>query len=260
MAVRCCCAGRRWRVGLAIRQGVRHGVADLLARGYSGLRWAEDLKHAARAMTLPCRPRPGAGQRGDAVPLRESGRTGLGVGGSRFWPATSPPSRGRPEIVLDIDATDDAVHGRQEGRFFHGYYDRYSAVCVQVDVLEASGAPGLARRPHRGAGHGELVKRHGVSSGTSSGERAEATPLRRAVPRPPGDRARAPTRLVVRTSFLADREPEEQQLRLPAVPSRGATRRAWPHGPAPPRLNIAPPVRLPRAGLALRRPGRPDHR
>ena len=24
------------------------------------------------------------------------------------------------EIVLDIDATDDAVHGRQEGRFFHG--------------------------------------------------------------------------------------------------------------------------------------------
>ena len=26
------------------------------------------------------------------------------------------------EIVLDMDATDDPVHGRQEGRFFHGYY------------------------------------------------------------------------------------------------------------------------------------------
>jgi len=26
------------------------------------------------------------------------------------------------EIILDLDATDDAVHGNQEGRFFHGYY------------------------------------------------------------------------------------------------------------------------------------------
>lgn len=29
------------------------------------------------------------------------------------------------EIVLDLDATDDPIHGRQEGRFFHGYYDAY---------------------------------------------------------------------------------------------------------------------------------------
>lgn len=27
------------------------------------------------------------------------------------------------EIVLDLDATDDPLHGQQEGRFFHGYYD-----------------------------------------------------------------------------------------------------------------------------------------
>ena len=30
-----------------------------------------------------------------------------------------PPAR----IVLDLDATDDPIHGHQEGRFFHGYYD-----------------------------------------------------------------------------------------------------------------------------------------
>ena len=30
-----------------------------------------------------------------------------------------------PEIVLDLDATDDPVHGNQEGRFFHGYYGHY---------------------------------------------------------------------------------------------------------------------------------------
>jgi Transposase DDE domain group 1 len=29
------------------------------------------------------------------------------------------------EIVLDIDATDDPIHGNQEGRFFHGFYDEY---------------------------------------------------------------------------------------------------------------------------------------
>ena len=28
-------------------------------------------------------------------------------------------------IVLDLDTTDDAIHGHQEGRFFHGYYDEY---------------------------------------------------------------------------------------------------------------------------------------
>jgi len=29
------------------------------------------------------------------------------------------------EIVLDFDATDSLIHGDQEGRFFHGYYDAY---------------------------------------------------------------------------------------------------------------------------------------
>ena len=29
------------------------------------------------------------------------------------------------ELILDFDATDDAAHGRQEGRFFHCYYDHY---------------------------------------------------------------------------------------------------------------------------------------
>jgi len=29
------------------------------------------------------------------------------------------------EIILDLDATDDPLHGNQEGRFFHGYYGHY---------------------------------------------------------------------------------------------------------------------------------------
>jgi hypothetical protein len=31
----------------------------------------------------------------------------------------------KPQIILDMDATDDPIHGHQEGRFFHGYYDCY---------------------------------------------------------------------------------------------------------------------------------------
>lgn len=34
------------------------------------------------------------------------------------------PRRSR-RIVLDFDATDDPLHGAQEGRFFHGYYGHY---------------------------------------------------------------------------------------------------------------------------------------
>ncbi|HTR14360.1 MAG TPA: IS1380 family transposase [Roseiarcus sp.] len=36
------------------------------------------------------------------------------------------------EIILDLDATDDPLHGHQEGRFFHGYYDGYCYLPLYV--------------------------------------------------------------------------------------------------------------------------------
>ena len=39
-----------------------------------------------------------------------------------FVEAQQKPPR---QIILDLDATDDPLHGSQEGRFFHGYYDCY---------------------------------------------------------------------------------------------------------------------------------------
>ena len=36
------------------------------------------------------------------------------------------------ELILDFDATDDPVHGAQEGRFFHGYYDHYCFLPLYV--------------------------------------------------------------------------------------------------------------------------------
>jgi hypothetical protein len=34
-------------------------------------------------------------------------------------------SKAPKQIILDLDATDDTLHGNQEGKFFHGYYDSY---------------------------------------------------------------------------------------------------------------------------------------
>jgi hypothetical protein len=40
----------------------------------------------------------------------------------------SPPKK----LVLDFDATDDPLHGKQEGHFFHGYYDHYCYLPLYV--------------------------------------------------------------------------------------------------------------------------------
>ena len=40
----------------------------------------------------------------------------------------APPT----ELVLDFDATDDPVHGEQEGRFFHGFYGGYCFLPLYV--------------------------------------------------------------------------------------------------------------------------------
>ena len=36
------------------------------------------------------------------------------------------------EIVLDFDATDDPIHGQQQGRFYHGYYRHYCFLPLYV--------------------------------------------------------------------------------------------------------------------------------
>lgn len=43
-----------------------------------------------------------------------------------------PPER----IVLDLDATDDPLHGNQEGRFFHGYYGHYCYLPLYIFIGE----------------------------------------------------------------------------------------------------------------------------
>ena len=42
-------------------------------------------------------------------------------------------------VVLDLDTTDDHIHGHQEGRFFHGYYVHTAGIAAALRVAMADG-------------------------------------------------------------------------------------------------------------------------
>jgi hypothetical protein len=68
----------------------------------------------------------------------------------------SPPA----ELVLDLDATDDPIHGTQEGRFFHGYYGNYCylplyifagdfLLCAKLRTADIDGSAGSLEEVQR---------------------------------------------------------------------------------------------------------------
>ncbi len=68
------------------------------------------------------------------------------------------------QITLDLDATDDPLHGRQEGRFFHGYYDGYCylplyifsgehLLCAKLRRSNIDGAAGATEEIERIVAH-----------------------------------------------------------------------------------------------------------
>lgn len=65
-----------------------------------------------------------------------------------------------PRIVLDLDATDIPLHGHQESRFFHGYYDSYcylplyifcgdQLLCARLRRADQDGATGAVAEVER---------------------------------------------------------------------------------------------------------------
>ena len=112
-----------------------------LALGYEDLIDHDQLRHDPTMAVLAGKL---TARRKDCAPLAgKSTLNRLELGGSEqtryhriAWDATKiealfvdlfleahqePPE----QIILDLDATDDPLHGHQEGRFFHGYYDCY---------------------------------------------------------------------------------------------------------------------------------------
>ncbi len=61
------------------------------------------------------------------------------------------------ELILDFDATDDAIHGNQEGRFFHGYYDHYCFLPLYVTCGQQLLAAYLRPSKIDGAKHSRAI-------------------------------------------------------------------------------------------------------
>jgi hypothetical protein len=127
---------------------IEHGVATLvgqrvfgIALGYEDLVDHDELRHDPALAVLAGKL---AGRRSDCAPLAgKSTLNRLELSGPEptryhrvscdgaaverlFVSLFLEAQRTAPkQIVLDLDATDDLIHGHQEGRFFHGYYDGY---------------------------------------------------------------------------------------------------------------------------------------
>ena len=134
---------------------VEHGVVTMvrqrvigIALGYEDLVDHDDLRHdpvmAVLAGKLAAR-REGCAPLAGKSPLNR-----LELGGpepTRYARISADPAaiaalfvdlfldahtKAPAQITLDLDATDDPLHGHQEGRFFHGYYDCYCYLPLYV--------------------------------------------------------------------------------------------------------------------------------
>jgi hypothetical protein len=134
---------------------IEHEVATLLAQrvfgialGYEDLNDHDELRHDPMMAVLAGKLE---GRREDCAPV--AGKSTLNrlelsrLQPTRYHKISHNPiaikrllvdlfldAHERPpqQIILDLDATDDPVHGEQEGRFFHGYYDCYCYLPLYV--------------------------------------------------------------------------------------------------------------------------------
>jgi len=84
-------------------------------------RWRRRLARGQFLVSMRSAMRIWAGSLRRAAPIDDDGDAAA-VGRDVFLEMHSEaPAR----IILDVDATDDPLHGNQEGKFFHGYYKAY---------------------------------------------------------------------------------------------------------------------------------------
>jgi hypothetical protein len=111
-----------------------------LALGYEDLNDHEQLRHDPVLAVMAGKKKPGAALAGKST-LNRMELTPAGEPSEQRYTKVSYSaeaidhllvavfqeaySRAPRRIVLDLDATDTPLHGQQEGRFFHGYYNHY---------------------------------------------------------------------------------------------------------------------------------------
>jgi len=122
------------------RGKVEHGFAAMLrqrvyglALGYDDLNDHADLRHDLALQTAAERDRPLASPSTLSRFENAAGRAwAWRIHQALVEGFIASYSEAPEELILDVDATDDAVHGKQEGRFFHGYYDHYCFLPLYV--------------------------------------------------------------------------------------------------------------------------------
>jgi hypothetical protein len=129
------------------QERVEHSVAEMVAQriyalalGYSDLNDHDQLRDDPLMSLLAGKDEPGTSLASKSTLCRLERTAQTGASQDRYkkvrYDGTAidrllvdvylesqaePPQR----IVIDLDATDTPLHGRQEGRFFHGFYDHY---------------------------------------------------------------------------------------------------------------------------------------
>src|SRR5437773_9366002 len=134
---------------------IEHAVGTLIgqrvfgiALGYEDLNDHDELRHEPLMAVLAGKL---TARRGDCAPVAGKStlnrlelsqnepsryhRIGYDAAAIEALPVTlflEAHERPPEQIILDLDATDDPLHGHQEGRFFHGYYDCYCYLPLYV--------------------------------------------------------------------------------------------------------------------------------
>jgi len=104
-----------------------------LAAGYEDLNDHDDLRHDYALQTAVNRLQPLAGKSTLGRLEQQTNRQAVVEAHRILWEHFIAQHDSAPaEIVLDFDATDVPIHGHQEGRFFHGYYDHYCFLPLYV--------------------------------------------------------------------------------------------------------------------------------
>jgi hypothetical protein len=121
-----------WLVEHTTEQLLRQRVFGL-CQGYEDLNDHDRLREDLALQTALDRARPAASSP-TLCRFEQRADRGVAVATHRILVDQFIASFPRPpeELVLDFDATDDPVHGQQEGRHFSGYYDHYCFLPLYV--------------------------------------------------------------------------------------------------------------------------------
>ena len=119
---------------------IKHGVRDMLRQRVYGLvlGWEDLNDHAALRQNVAMQTAVGVDREVASAPMlcrlekwadRATAWRLHQVLVEQFIASLKTAPK---ELVLDFDATDNPLHGQQEGRFFHGYYDSYCYLPLYV--------------------------------------------------------------------------------------------------------------------------------